>query len=168
MLHLYGGCSMGRWSRPFGTLALLIIIMAFAILVLIVFPVGRSMGLFEDISGFIIGVTCATMVTYGLFYLGWSEIWDFSIKKFCEPSHRTIPRLEEALAARGVPFARREEGARSRFKARFDEVLDLDRGKASIVLLASGGATMVYLGPVEAENKAVIEGLKGLVDKALG
>ena len=159
---------MGRWSRPLGTRLLLIIIMALAILVFIVFPIGRSMGLFEDIAGFVIIVTCATMVTYGLFYLEWSEVWDFSSKKFCEPSHRTIPRLEEALAARGVPFARREEGARSRFKARFDEVLDLDRGKASIVLLASGGATMVYLGPVEAENKAVIEGLKGLVDKALG
>ena len=159
---------MGRWSRPIGTLLLLIIIAALAILVLIIFPIGRSMGLFDDVVIYAIGVICATMVTYGLFYLEWSEVWDFSSKKFCEPSHRTIPRLEEALAARGIPFARREEGKRSRFKARFDEVLDLDKGKASIVLLASGGATMVYLGPVEAENKAVIEGLKGLVDGALG
>ena len=159
---------MGRWSRPIGTLLLLIIIAALAILVLIIFPIGRSVGLFDDVVIYAISVICATMVTYGLFYLEWSEVWDFSSKKFCEPSHRMIPRLEAALAARGIPFARREEGARSRFKARFDEVLDLDRGKASIVLLASGGATMVYLGPVEAENKAVIEGLKGLVDKALG
>ena len=158
---------MGRWSRPLGTLILILFIMAFAILVFIVFPVGRSMGLVQDIAGFAIIVTCATMVPYGLIYLEWSEIWDFSKKKFYEPSHRMIPRLEEALAARGVPFARREEGARSRFKARFDEVLDLDGGLAIIVMESRRGTTMVYLGPLEPENGVVIEGLKGLIDAAL-
>ena len=159
---------MGKWKRPLGTRQLIISLPTLAILIFIVLPVTLAMGLVDDIVGFLIFSVCATMVPVLVCYTMWGEVSDFTFKKFDEPSKRMIPRLEGALAAKGVPFAVRNRAKRSLFKLRIDEFLDLDRGAVTIALAPEGETTRVFLGPVGPDNGVVIERLKALVDGAVG
>lgn len=75
-----------------------------------------------------------------------------------------IPRLEEVLDGKGIPFTKRIEGEKPLWRNRYDGVLALDRDDVNITLVERAETTRIFLGPTERSNKDVIEMLKGLID----
>ena len=159
---------MGKWYRPLGSYQRIISFGALAILVAIVMPVALKRGDAGEIPALLIFAVFVTMVPVLMGYAVWGEVSDFTFKVFDKPSHRIMPRLEEALTARGVPFAIRDRAKRSPFKIKIDGFLDLNRGEVTIALQAREGTTWVFLGPVGPDNKVAIERLKDLIDGAVG
>ncbi len=124
--------------------------------------------LVEDPVGFLMPIILGVLGS--VMFLGHmvSEVWDYTYKRYHESSQRIIPRLEAALAARGVPFAVRIRGKRSLLKIRIDEFIDLDRGVVTIAVAPEGETTRVFLGPLENDNRVAIERLQDLIDDAVG
>ncbi len=159
---------MDKWTPPVGTIQFIVSLLTLGFMNLIIKPAAVGTGNMEDTVFFLFFSVIAVSVIALLVYLRRSEIWWFISKTYHEPIHRMTPRLKEALDARGVPFAKGEVGERSPFKVGFDEVIDLNRGEVTIALEARGMTTLVLLGPVERDNRVVIERLKTLVDGAVG
>ena len=156
---------MGKWKGPIGEIILISYILAMGIFVIFAF---LTKGLSEDAVEFLVPIIMSFLTTAIILRLFAREVKDFIIKGYDMPIHRLLPRLEEALVARGVPFTSRDRSERPPFSIKFDEVLDLNRGEACIALKGELGTTRVYLGPVEPDNGVVIERLKGLIDGAVG
>ncbi len=161
---------MGKWSRPLGTLTLVICLGALVILVTIVLPITLYYGDWDlgDIAAFLIFSVSITMIPTMIMYILTGEVSNFAHKRYDEPIDKILPRLEEVLAAREVPFANRRGPKRTTMRIRVDEYLDLNQGQVTIALAPEDEATRVFLGPVIRDNQVVIERLKGLVDEALG
>ena len=159
---------MGKWSNPLGTVVVIVCLGMLAFAYLVLLPLLWSLGHYENIPLIMVAITWGVVSGYLSSRYSMAEVWESSRKRFDGPIHRTIPRIEEALAARGVRSTRRDRAKGSFLRAPFDEFLDLGGGAASIAIQARGGRTWVYVGPVEGDNGVLIERLKGLVDAALG
>lgn len=98
----------------------------------------------------------------------WAGVWHSTSVTVNEPSHLVIPKLERALTEGGVAFESIwPPNRRSRLEFNWDEVYRLDTGGLRMHITGWWGRTRVHVGPVSKRNRAAVERVKGLVEKAL-
>ena len=161
---------MGNWKRPLGSLSLFVYLATWGTLHLVVLPLTLYDGTWSIVEyfSFLIVTSFLALIPTVFLNLLSGEVADSAHKRYEEPIDKVLPRIEGALTAKGVPFAKRRPPKRTTMRIRVDEFLDLNQGQVTIGLAPANEATMVYLGPVVLGNAVVIERLKDLIDGAVG
>ncbi len=116
----------------------------------------------------LLAVVLISVIVLPLSKRRWAGVWHSTSVTVKEPPHLVIPKLERTLTECGVAFGSIwPPNRRSMLEFNWDEVYQLDTSALKMHITGWWGRTRVHVGPVTKTNKAAVERVKMLVEKAL-
>lgn len=116
----------------------------------------------------LLAVILISMVVLPLSKRRWAGVWHSTSVTVDDPPHLVIRKMESALTEGRVAFESiRPPKRRSKLDFNWDEIYQLDTAGLKMHITGWWGRTRVHVGPVTKRNRAAVERVKGLVEKAL-
>jgi hypothetical protein len=159
-----------RWRIPPSRMILLatvVIVLGTYGFALVIFNVG-------ELESYMVlalaSIPLIMLIPYFLTKKRTEEVWHSPNTIVLDPSDTVIPKLERMLVGEGLSFTKRSEThdeGESTPAMTWVEVYEMSDTKLRLHISDFQGRTTVYIGPLRKDNRADVDELKGVVDKAL-